>query len=186
MARPKVELDQDQFEILKKLGAIPFDFDEMGVSLPSARKYELSVDSDEFMNRLVRTYPKFAKRIKHYFNAGRTRTVEVQLLRSRIGTGISNHAKQNGYEHVSMSKQAIEIVLGYKFEELKKSFDAKFTDGNGWHNPKLWHIDHIVPMSMFKFKSFSDPEFLQCWSINNLRPLCAKKNRLKSNHYGDL
>jgi hypothetical protein len=186
MPRPRIEIDQEQLHILKNLGAMPFDFEELGFTAPNDFLDTLKLESKEFANRLLRMFPEKKFSIKHAFKSGFKRSIEVQILRTRLGTGISNHSRQNGFEHVSMSKQAIELTLGYSLEELKLSFDSLFEPGFSWNNPSDWQIDHIVPMSRFKFKRFSDEAFQECWSINNLRPLCKIKNRKKSDHYGDL
>lgn len=44
-----------------------------------------------------------------------------------------------------------------------------------------WHVDHIRPMSWFDTTNFN--EFTLCWSLDNLQPLEAVKNRMKSNRY---
>jgi 5-methylcytosine-specific restriction endonuclease McrA len=49
-----------------------------------------------------------------------------------------------------------------------------------WANRKDWHIDHIIPLSRFKFTSSIDPEFQAAWALSNLRPLWAKENLVKN------
>ena len=56
----------------------------------------------------------------------------------------------------------------------------------GKYNPKIWNdndqstwtwnIDHIKPKSWFDIKKYGDNEFLECWSLNNLRPYSSKQN----------
>lgn len=51
-----------------------------------------------------------------------------------------------------------------------------------WDNyGTYWHIDHIRPISSFSFETYYDPDFKICWALENLQPLEAKANRLKSN-----
>ncbi len=40
----------------------------------------------------------------------------------------------------------------------------------------VWHIDHKIPHSEFKYTSMDDPEFKKCWALENLRPYSAKQN----------
>lgn len=58
-------------------------------------------------------------------------------------------------------------------------------NGNIWMNwnnyGKLWHIDHIKPLSHFKITDENDLQIYQAISINNLRPLCAKRNMSENN-----
>jgi len=39
-----------------------------------------------------------------------------------------------------------------------------------------WQKDHIIPHKRFKYTLITDPEFMECWDIHNLRPLSAKRN----------
>lgn len=73
-----------------------------------------------------------------------------------------------------------EQLLGYSRAELAAHLEGKFCDGMGWHNMDEWHIDHVRPISSFSFKTKADPEFLECWSLNNLQPLWALDNLRKS------
>lgn len=81
--------------------------------------------------------------------------------------------------------------LPYTIQELKQHLEKQFEPWMNWNNwgrynsktwndqdPSTWtwQIDHIVPQSMFKYTNMSDPEFISCWSITNLRPLSSKKN----------
>ena len=67
-------------------------------------------------------------------------------------------------------------VLGYSVEDLRAHLEAQFSKGMTWENIGEWHIDHIVPIAEFKFSNITDPEFLACWSLANLRPLWGKEN----------
>jgi 5-methylcytosine-specific restriction endonuclease McrA len=44
-----------------------------------------------------------------------------------------------------------------------------------------WHMDHIIPHSSFNYDSFDHPDFVKCWALENLRPLCAIMNMQKGN-----
>jgi hypothetical protein len=48
-----------------------------------------------------------------------------------------------------------------------------------WDNVGKWHIDHIIPLSSFRFTSMDDPEFRAAWALSNLRPMWATENILK-------
>jgi hypothetical protein len=49
----------------------------------------------------------------------------------------------------------------------------------GWHNLPQWHIDHIIPLSSFRFETAHDPEFKAAWALTNLRPIWAVDNLRK-------
>lgn len=74
-----------------------------------------------------------------------------------------------------------EDLVGYTVEDLKVHLESKFKDGMNWDNIGQWHIDHIIPVSLWKFESFNDSEFKQCWALSNLQPLWAFDNQSKSN-----
>jgi hypothetical protein len=67
-------------------------------------------------------------------------------------------------------------IVGYTLDELKEHLEALFAPGMSWSNYGEWHIDHIRPKASFSFASVEDPEFLACWSLDNLQPLWAEDN----------
>lgn len=78
-----------------------------------------------------------------------------------------------------------EEFVNYTVEDLKKHLEKHFKSGMTWDNYSRtgWHIDHIIPKSWFKFKSYNDREFKQCWALANLQPLWAEENLKKHNSY---
>ena len=86
---------------------------------------------------------------------------------------ISRSAKKTG---------SIWKVLGYSPIDLVRHIESKFKDGMSWENRSMWHIDHIIPQSLFEFSSIHDDQFKRCWSLDNLQPLWANDNIRKSNN----
>ena len=76
-----------------------------------------------------------------------------------------------------------ELLLGYTVGDLMKHLESKFQKDMSWDNygRNGWHIDHIIPKSLWKFSNFNDREFKQCWSLANLQPLWAHDNLSKGN-----
>lgn len=76
-----------------------------------------------------------------------------------------------------------ENIVGYTVQELKEHLESQFKDGMSWENYGKygWHIDHIIPISLWKYNSYGDREFKQCWALANLQPLWAKENKSKGN-----
>jgi len=72
-----------------------------------------------------------------------------------------------------------ETFVGYTINELKQHLESKFKTGMSWENIGKWHIDHIVPISFFKYDKPEDQEFKYCWSLHNLQPLWARENLSK-------
>ena len=77
-------------------------------------------------------------------------------------------------------------LTGYTTKDLKEHLEKQFTPEMNWENHgSYWHVDHIKPKSLFKYNSPDDPEFKQCWSLENLQPLESIENLKKSNHYNE-
>lgn len=72
-----------------------------------------------------------------------------------------------------------EALVGYTVSDLMAHLERNFKDGMGWHNYGQWQIDHIKPRAAFKYGSYDDPAFRECWALNNLQPLWAEENLKK-------
>lgn len=70
-------------------------------------------------------------------------------------------------------------ALGYSAKELKENIEYKFTEGMSWENWGEWHIDHIKPVSKFD----KSEKITIINSLDNLQPLWAKDNLMKSNKF---
>lgn len=72
---------------------------------------------------------------------------------------------------------ATEKLIGCSYEEFKVHIEKQFTNGMGWENRKLWHIDHIIPICHFDLNN--NEEALKAFHYTNCRPLWAKDNLSK-------
>lgn len=70
--------------------------------------------------------------------------------------------------------------VDYSLEELMTHLEKQFLPGMTWANRSDWHIDHIIPRSLFKYESAQDPEFKSAWVLSNLRPIWAGDNIRKN------
>lgn len=86
---------------------------------------------------------------------------------------INKHIRDKDYLHTF-------DLLGYSISDLMAHLEKQFSDGMSWANYGAWHIDHIKPICSFEFDSKDDNQFIKCWSLDNLRPLWAKDNLVKS------
>lgn len=83
--------------------------------------------------------------------------------------------------------------LPYTPDELVEHIENQWESWMNWENwgkydPKTWNeqdsttwkwqLDHKDPQSDFLYDSMEHPNFLKCWSLENLRPLSAKRNIL--------
>jgi len=72
-------------------------------------------------------------------------------------------------------------ALPYTLEQLMQHLESQFEDWMTWDNHGKWHIDHIYPQSKLPYDSLDHPNFQKCWALENLRPLEARENIIKSN-----
>ncbi len=79
------------------------------------------------------------------------------------------------------SGRRIEGLLGYTKHELVQHIERQFLSGMSWENYGAWHVDHILPRTMFAFSTADDPGFKACWALSNLRPMWAPDNIAKHN-----
>lgn len=71
-------------------------------------------------------------------------------------------------------------LLGYTSTDLQEHLEAQFTQGMTWENygrgHGKWNIDHILPVSSFRYETPEDQDFIACWTLSNLRPMWAIDN----------
>lgn len=84
-------------------------------------------------------------------------------------------------------RSCILIHFSFTIEILMKHLESLWKPWMNWDNygvykingPRRWNIDHIIAQSVLPFDTFEHPNFLKCWSLENLRPLDAIKNMNK-------
>lgn len=75
-------------------------------------------------------------------------------------------------------------LVGCSLQELRDHLERMFSNGMSWENyGSYWHIDHIIPKSLFFYDSPEDEEFLLCWNYTNLKPMMALENIKKGNKF---
>lgn len=75
--------------------------------------------------------------------------------------------------------------LPYTVDDLREHLEALFEPGMTWEQMERWHIDHIKPVRLFHFTHFDDPDFLECFALENLRPMWASDNSRKGGKWVD-
>lgn len=81
-----------------------------------------------------------------------------------------------------------EALVGFTVLDLKSHIESRWLHGMTWSNwgqssrehSDRWQIDHIIPKAAFNFKTAEDPQFLECWSLNNLQALWWRDNQVKA------
>jgi hypothetical protein len=76
----------------------------------------------------------------------------------------------------------LSTILGYNDKQLREHLETTLPEGITWDDYLTgdFHIDHISPKSYYSFETESDPEFIKCWSLRNLRILPGLENEQKS------
>lgn len=185
--KPRVHISIDQLGVISKMGLYSFEI-EMITNFSLTENQKNFIDENIDMNtrriKLIQLIPKKKNEIKYFYKYGQNvEKVMQRRLFIRLNLSISMHCQQNGHNPTSMNQQALELLLGYNLDKLATHIESQFTDAISWENMADWHIDHIIPKSLFKFESFYDKQFRECWKLENLRPLLAKENIEKSNKY---
>ena len=93
-------------------------------------------------------------------------------LRERISKGLRKLI--NGRTH---RQRKLEEFCGCSLEYLKAHIESQFTKGMGWHNSSEWHVDHIIPKSLYDHAD--EEQVKQAWNWQNLQPLWAADNLTK-------
>lgn len=97
----------------------------------------------------------------------------TQKVRKRIAAGLR--------KSLAFSKPTgVFSLLPYSYDELVEHLGRTMPDGYTWDDIGDLHIDHIRPVSSFNFCSIDDPQFQECWSLDNLQLLPAEENISKS------
>jgi hypothetical protein len=69
------------------------------------------------------------------------------------------------------------------YERLKDHLEKQFKPGMTWKNRNKWHIDHIRPLSSYKYinddGTINKKEIEASWNIKNMQPLWDHENLTK-------
>ena len=126
-------------------------------------------------------------RQKHYYkNLEYSRKLQRESYyrrKQKVEYRINDAVSSVIYDALKKNKKgwSWEKLVGYTLSDLMKHLGKLFQPGMSWSNYGKWQIDHILPRSKFSFDSPDDPQFKQCWSLENLQPLWAVDNMKKSN-----
>lgn len=119
-------------------------------------------------SRLVPLVPELRER--HYaWKAKQRRTPKGKIdshMRTLMGRALKQHKVGRSWKS----------LVPYAWQELKAHIEAQFQPGMTWENHGEWHLDHIRPRASFNYTTPEDPEFQQCWAMENLQPLWALDN----------
>lgn len=94
-------------------------------------------------------------------------------LKIRVSTAIYQCLK------AKKGNRSVLEILPYSIKDLMAHLESQFIDGMSWENYGKWHVDHKKPRIAFNYNSFTDPDFLKLWALDNLQPLWAIDNYKK-------
>lgn len=93
-------------------------------------------------------------------------------LSARVSTRIRNQLKRTGVKKLTSTFD----MLPWSAADLACHLERLFETGMSFKNMKMWHIDHIIPLSTFEFSCCEDEAFQRAWALENLAPLWAQDN----------
>jgi NUMOD3 motif len=114
--------------------------------------------------------------------AARTRLSDAQRratarARSALKAMLRRVLRRSGQTKVAPTER----MLGYSRFQLIAHLESQFDPGMAWSVSRSFHIDHIVPITVFLGRGVSDPRLIN--SLSNLRPLGPRENQSRSNRY---
>ncbi len=111
------------------------------------------------------------------------RSANTQYRLSRSIRSNMNQSIRKG----SKDGRSWQNLVGYDLDELMVHLEAQFTDGMSWdtYGKYGWWIDHIKPITAFTYTTPDDPDFKECWALDNLQPLWYAENISKGGNWND-
>ncbi len=168
----------------KKCGAkMAADYRKTEHGKEVTKAYTEKIAGSDALKMAQQKYSKTEKSKLRYKRFGQTIKAKVILKRRYIKRRkkkgeILNDAVRNAIGRSlkgNKNGRHWEKLVGYTLEELMAHLEKQFVDGMSWENYGLgegqWSVDHIMPRTFFKFETYTDEEFLRCWSLKNLQPL---------------
>lgn len=145
------------------------------VRIKKAREY--AIKNSEVRKKWVNLYEKnrrindFQFRIKGCISSSISHYLgERGLSKNGLST-----AKYLPYTLETLEEHLKSLYEPWMTKDNYGKYDHKSWDDNN-QNTWKWNMDHIIPQSLFDYKSIEDEEFRKCWALSNLRPLSAKQN----------
>jgi len=151
-----------------------------------------------YCGKLIEVYPHKVTTYKNQFCNGTDCISQWRKLRSAGSTNPNYHGgtpemrKIRGRISAAMRKairgnkagRRWESLVNYTMQELIDHLKSTVPEGYSWErdfiNGKgILHIDHIKPMSSFKFETAEDEAFRKCFTLSNLQLLPASDNMRK-------
>lgn len=118
--------------------------------------------------------PDFKKTYFKMYNKIRKERDPEYALRCNISQRIRQSIKNNKIK----ASRDIERLCGCSLLFMKQWIEYQFLSEHTWENHgKIWHFDHVKPMSSFNLENENDMK--RCFHWSNLQPLGVKENLKK-------
>jgi hypothetical protein len=145
-------------------------------------KYKSEFGKD---NRYSHKCRAWCKSCELEYKINRRKTDPYFKCRNNVSRDICRSLKNN---NTSKNGENFINKLPYNIHYLVYYIENLFTCRMNWNNQGMydknkftWQLDHIIPHSLFFYKSPNDINFKICWHPFNLRPIETIENLKKSN-----
>lgn len=142
--------------------------------------------SERCMRKNMRNKDTYREKRRKYQNGERYLSWRREYERKRLHNEPEFRLRKNVAKAVrkylieKKNYQSITQHFPYSMQELKEHLESQFNGKFSWETyGKEWHIDHIIPQSLFFITNIESPQLKECWALSNLRPLEAKENMRK-------
>jgi hypothetical protein len=132
------------------------------------QKYKENWEKERESNR--RWLKENREQRARYQKKRRAENIEVLLahrVRERLRAFIERRSRADGTQK----------LIGCTWPHLVRHIESQFTKSMSWASPDSFHIDHIVPLALFKLAGQEELKLACNW--RNLRPICPRENSRK-------
>ena len=116
--------------------------------------------------------PEFVKMRKEW-HKNEYKTNPIYAMKVRIRRRTASYLRSLGLKKDWKTRQ----MLGCTYEEFCKHLESLFSEGMTWENRKLWHLDHIIPLS----SETTLEGIYKLGHYTNIQPLWGPENISKGN-----
>lgn len=127
-----------------------------------------------------RRYYLSSKSIRNQRASARKKNDPAFKLRCNVSCAIASALKA---KNTSKGGRSWQLLVGYSTDQLREHLQRLWLPGMNWSNygwssraEKWWTIDHKIAQAHFHYSSPNDPQFKQCWALNNLQPMWSSDN----------
>jgi hypothetical protein len=132
---------------------------------------------------LLSFFPEEANKINYAYKKA-LRFEDPSRPKNLLRTNLTCNLEKNDVVVGSLTSSMMEFVLGYTIKEYVAHIEAQFDSNMNWANQGgYWHLDHIKPCAILKYKSVHDDNFRELWALKNLRPLEKMANIKKGSKF---